>query len=70
MITNITGENDSISFCDTVAATIYPFVNDTYSGSVDEGPINRPFGIATDDDGNVYVADTFNNRVLKYAYMP
>jgi DNA-binding beta-propeller fold protein YncE len=48
-------------------------INDTpaaYSGSVDEGPINRPFSIAADDSGNVYVADTFNSRVLKYAYTP
>ncbi|MEI6127617.1 MAG: NHL repeat-containing protein [Pseudomonadota bacterium] len=38
------------------------------SGSV-EGKLNRPFGIAA-GNGFVYVADTFNHRVLKYKYTP
>jgi DNA-binding beta-propeller fold protein YncE len=42
-----------------------------YDQGVTEGKLNRPFGIATDaTGGTVYVADTFNNRVLKYTYTP
>jgi DNA-binding beta-propeller fold protein YncE len=30
------------------------------------GPLNRPRGMATDDQGRVYVADTDNNRILVF----
>ena len=29
--------------------------------------LNRPFGIYVDDAGNVYVADSYNNRIQKWA---
>jgi putative component of membrane protein insertase Oxa1/YidC/SpoIIIJ protein YidD/sugar lactone lactonase YvrE len=32
----------------------------------DPGELNTPFGVATDDAGNFYVADTGNNRVQMY----
>jgi DNA-binding beta-propeller fold protein YncE len=41
----------------------------TYSGD-GEGPFDRPFGIATDANGYVYVADTFHHRVLQYDFTP
>ena len=34
-------------------------------GAATEAQVNLPFGIAIDGDGNVYVADTNNNRVRK-----
>jgi len=34
------------------------------------GEFNRPIGIATDAQGNVYVSDTMNNRVEKFALPP
>ncbi|HVD40057.1 MAG TPA: hypothetical protein VNC16_03510 [Solirubrobacterales bacterium] len=30
------------------------------------GQLERPFGVATDPEGNVWVADTTNNRLVKY----
>ena len=32
----------------------------------DQGEFSSPFGIATDSSGNVYVADTDNNRIQKF----
>src|SRR6185436_6823400 len=34
---------------------------------VTEGQLNFPSGVAVDKTGNVYVVDSGNNRVLKYA---
>ena len=34
------------------------------------GDFNRPIGIATDKQGAVYVADTLNNRIQKFALPP
>jgi sugar lactone lactonase YvrE len=39
------------------------FVGD--GGSAQMASFSRPFGIAFDRDGNLYVADTFNNRIRK-----
>lgn len=36
------------------------------SGSVDADGLNYPVSVATDSAGNLYVADLYNNRVLKY----
>ena len=35
-----------------------------------KGDFNRPIGIATDAQGNAYVADTMNHRVQKFALPP
>jgi len=32
-----------------------------------EGKFDRPYGIATDGAGNVYVADTYNHRIQKFS---
>ncbi len=32
-------------------------------GPADEAELNRPFGIAFDDDGELYISDTFNSRI-------
>ena len=53
-----------------------PLVIETYAGngtqgfSGDEGPatdasLNRPFGVAADTVGNVYIADTYGHRIRK-----
>lgn len=34
------------------------------------GDFNRPIGIATDAQGNVYVSDTMNNRIQKFTLPP
>jgi len=30
-----------------------------------ETPLKRPMGIAFDPEGNLYIADSYNNRILK-----
>jgi sugar lactone lactonase YvrE len=37
-----------------------------YTGSVDASGLAEPEGVRVDANGNVYVCDTFNNRVLVY----
>ena len=32
------------------------------------GQFDSPFGIAVDDNGNVYVADTYNHRIQKFRF--
>jgi glucose/arabinose dehydrogenase len=32
-------------------------------GPADEAHIKRPYGIALDEDGNLYIADTYNHRI-------
>ncbi|WP_408951921.1 FG-GAP-like repeat-containing protein [Lysobacter sp. Hz 25] len=36
-------------------------------GDATEALVKRPYGVATDSDGNAYIADTENNRVRKVA---
>ena len=35
-------------------------------GGISANSLSRPFGVSLDSSGNLYVADTFNNRVLFY----
>jgi sugar lactone lactonase YvrE len=37
------------------------------SGGALPGSFNEPWGIAIDDDGNIYVADTWNHRIQKFS---
>lgn len=59
---------DAAGIISTVAGLCsYPWV-DGFEG--DGGPatsakLARPFGVAVDDAGNLYIADTYNNRVRK-----
>src|SRR4051794_38891920 len=47
-----------------MAATINPFVGDVI-GAVSRTALLNPAGVAIDKSGNVYIADTDNNKVLK-----
>ena len=35
------------------------------AGTGDTAEFDNPFGVAVDSSGNLYVADTFNNRIRK-----
>src|SRR3972149_6763085 len=35
------------------------------SDNIGSQPLNRPQGLALDNQGNIYIADTGNNRVVK-----
>ncbi|WP_408951920.1 FG-GAP-like repeat-containing protein [Lysobacter sp. Hz 25] len=37
-------------------------------GEATEASLGRPYGLATDSEGNLYIADTMNNRVRKVAF--
>ena len=41
--------------------------NSANNGGVSKYSLNSPFGVATDGNGDLYVADTNNNRVLEYS---
>ncbi len=43
-----------------------PFVGVLYESGADETHLNDPRGVATDKDGNVYVADRGNNRIAVF----
>ena len=45
----------------TIAGNIQGFSGDGYAGT--SAQLNNPFGVAVDTAGNVYIADTANNRV-------
>jgi len=51
--TRVYGQNDNLNACD---------YTDEVSGKV----LNTPKGVAVDNNGNLYIADTYNNRVLKF----
>jgi len=36
-------------------------------GPPEDCSLNYPFGVAVDDQGNLYIADTFNHRVRMIA---
>jgi sugar lactone lactonase YvrE len=40
--------------------------NDTNNGGLSANSLNQPTGVAVDAQGNLYVADNLNNRVLEY----
>ncbi len=40
---------------------------DITTGSAPEGTFNQPWGIAADQDGNVFVADLWNHRIQKFS---
>ncbi len=59
---------DSAGIIHTIAGICVSFGTGAYAG--DGGPatsaqLNRPHGVAVDTTGNVYIADTYNNRLRK-----
>ena len=48
-----------------VGATVDPPVFETKWGTLG-GPLRDPYGVAVDGSGNVYVADSSNNRIQKF----
>jgi hypothetical protein len=43
------------------------FTLSTIAGPANSAALNFPYGVAVDSNGNVYIADTDNNRVRKVA---
>jgi DNA-binding beta-propeller fold protein YncE/fibronectin type 3 domain-containing protein len=51
-----------------IASVVLGQVDFTTSGlAKTQNGMNYPFGVAVDASGNLYVADTYNNRILKFA---
>ncbi|HVA79058.1 MAG TPA: NHL repeat-containing protein, partial [Candidatus Binataceae bacterium] len=70
----ILGWNDAAGFTDGAAADLVVGQNDFLSSSCNQGDsqpsaasLCQPNGVAADAAGNLYVADTNNNRVLVFA---
>jgi DNA-binding beta-propeller fold protein YncE len=64
-------ENHRIRVIDLTAGTIDTFAGSGRLGDLADGlpareiELNRPFGIAFDEPGNLYIADMFNSRIIK-----
>lgn len=64
-------ENHRIRVIDLAAGTIDTFAGTGQIGDLADGlpareiQLNRPFGIAFDEPGNLYIADMFNSRIIK-----
>jgi sugar lactone lactonase YvrE len=63
-------ENHRIRVVDLAAGTIQTYTGSGVAGSAvgssrQELELSRPFGIAFDPEGMLYVADTFNSRILR-----
>ena len=50
----------------TAQTRTYSFSLTWGSFGAEEGQFNQPYDVAVDDDGYVYVTDTYNNRVEKF----
>ena len=55
----------STGFISTVAGSTQGFGGDGGSATVAAAKLNGPRGVAVDSDGNLYIADTGNNRIRK-----
>jgi trimeric autotransporter adhesin len=54
----------------TIAGSSDGFINSGFKGdggSATDAFLNKPYGIAIDGSGNIYIADSFNNRIRKLA---
>jgi hypothetical protein len=51
----------------TVTVTVVTFVTQWGASGTGTGQFSTPFGIAVDASGNVYVADSSNNRIQKFS---
>jgi len=49
-----------------VAGETYQFVSKWGSYGSGDGQFNTPFGLVIDSSGNIYVVDTWNNRIQKF----
>ena len=51
---------------DTYASPFVVIVDDVISGQVLGNSLNNPTGLAADFNGNIYVVDAGNNRVVRF----
>jgi sugar lactone lactonase YvrE len=64
-------DNHRIRVVDLATGVITTIAGNGNAGFTGEGgpaaqaALNRPFGIAFDESGNLYISDTFNNRVRR-----